>query len=113
MHEMAIVEDLIKLCEKNLEQNNAHKIKEIYIKVGRLSGVEPHYLQSCYDAFKVGTICNDAKLHIHLQEVIVQCFDCHFNGILAKNHFICPNCKSVNIKVVDGEDMYLMRLIME
>ncbi|MBP3675100.1 MAG: hydrogenase maturation nickel metallochaperone HypA, partial [Campylobacter sp.] len=65
MHELAIVQDLFKLCETNAMKHNATKINKVEIEIGRLSGVEAHYLQSAFDAFKADTICSDAKLIIH------------------------------------------------
>ncbi|CZE49006.1 hydrogenase maturation nickel metallochaperone HypA [Campylobacter geochelonis] len=113
MHELAIVQDLVALCEKNAKQNNAKEIELVEIKVGRLSGVEPHYLQSCYDVFKEGTMCANAELKIHLQEIVVKCEKCDFEGILEKNHFVCPKCGSSSLEVIDGEELYLMRLTMK
>ena len=113
MHEMSIVQSLVELCEKNLNENGGGEIKEIVVKVGRLSGVEAHYLQSCYEIFRQGTVCENATLTMQIQDVIVQCGECGYNGVLEQNHFICPKCQSMDLKVTDGEDLYLMRLVIE
>ncbi|NLY04098.1 MAG: hydrogenase maturation nickel metallochaperone HypA [Campylobacter sp.] len=112
MHELSIVIDLVDLCEKNLNSHkNASKIEEIIIKIGRLSGVESHYLRSAYSVYKTGTVCENATLTIHEQEVIVVCKECVTKSELKKFEFICPNCKSQNLEVIDGEDMYLMSMV--
>ena len=113
MHELSIVQNLVSLCEKNAAKENAKEISKIEIKVGRLSGVEPHYLESAFDVYKAGTICENAELVINLQAVVIECLDCGFSGELSENDFTCPKCKSQNLKVTDGEDMYLMRLEMK
>ncbi|WP_459899250.1 hydrogenase maturation nickel metallochaperone HypA [Campylobacter concisus] len=113
MHELSIVQNLVSLCEKNAAKENAKEISKIEIKIGRLSGVEPHYLESAFDVYKAGTICENAKLVINLQGIVVECLDCGFSGELSENDFTCPKCKSQNLKVTDGEDMYLMRLEMK
>ncbi|EMH6586021.1 hydrogenase maturation nickel metallochaperone HypA [Campylobacter fetus] len=113
MHELAIVQDLFNLCETNAMKNNAQKIMKVEIQVGRLSGVEPHYLESAFDAFKVNTICSSAKLIINTQDVVVRCLECGFESILLDNNFVCSKCGSNNLEVISGEDMYLMRLEME
>ena len=89
------------------------QIRELHVKIGRLSGVEAHYLQNCYEVFRVGTVCENADLIIHTQEIVVKCKNCGFSGDLAQNDFSCPRCKSSEISVIDGEDMYLMRLVIE
>ncbi len=89
------------------------QIRELHVKIGRLSGVEAHYLQNCYEVFRAGTVCENADLIIHTQEIVVKCKNCGFSGDLTQNDFSCPHCKSSEISVIDGEDMYLMRLVIE
>lgn len=89
------------------------QIRELHVKIGRLSGVEAHYLQNCYEVFRAGTVCENADLIIHTQEIIVKCKNCGFSGDLTQNDFSCPRCKSSEISAIDGEDMYLMRLVIE
>lgn len=113
MHELSIIIDLVALCEKNAKTQNAKEVEKIEIKVGRLSGVEPHYLESAYEVYKAGTICENAKLIINVQDVVVKCNDCGNEATLKKNEFLCPKCGSNNLEVIDGEDMYLMRLTMK
>lgn len=113
MHELSIVTDLVALCEENLKKQHKSKVVSLTLKIGRLSGVEIHYLQSCFDVFKLGSVCEDAKLIINEQNIVVKCSDCGTQSELSKNEFICPKCGSDKLEVIDGEDMYLMRLEME
>lgn len=113
MHELSIVADLVKLCEDNLKKNNATKVLKLELKIGRLSGVEAHYLKSCFDVFKAGTVCENAELIIHIQNIVIHCKECGFDTELDENNFICPKCGSNKLDVIDGEDMYLIRLEME
>ncbi|MBE3021372.1 MULTISPECIES: hydrogenase maturation nickel metallochaperone HypA [unclassified Campylobacter] len=113
MHELSIAQNLLTLCEQNAKKNGAKKVNEIIIKIGRLSGVEPHYLQSAFDVCKAGSICDSAKLTINLQNIIIKCKSCNKENELDKNEFLCPNCGSNELDVIDGEDMMLMQLKME
>lgn len=113
MHELAIVQDLFKLCETNAMKHNATKINKVEIEIGRLSGVEAHYLQSAFDAFKADTICSDAKLIIRPKDITIKCNECGAQSVLLENEFLCPKCGSNSLDVISGEDMYLMRLEME
>ena len=113
MHELAIVQDLLKLCETNAAKQKATKVLKVEISVGKLSGVEPHYLKTSFDAFKAGTICYEADLIINTQNIVVRCLDCQYEGELPQNVFVCPKCGSHEITVTAGEDLLLMRLEME
>ena len=112
MHEFSIVQDLLHMCEKNAQENNATKITKVEVKIGKLSGVEPHLLQIAFDTFKEKTICDSAEFCIHHQDLVVRCIECKEESTLEKNTFACPKCNG-DVEVIDGEDMYLMRLEME
>lgn len=113
MHELAIVEDLITMSEKQLEINGGTEIEKIVVKVGRLSGVEPHLLKSSFEFYKVQTKAKNAKLELKLQNVVVECKSCGEKSELDKNEFVCPKCGSAELNVTDGEDLYLMQIEMK
>jgi len=113
MHEFSIVSSLLDLCEKNARENDATKVTKVEVKIGKLSGVEPHLLQTAFVTFKEQTICDGAEFVLHLQDLVIQCHTCNTQSTLKKNEFECPTCKGNDVTVIDGEEMYLMRLEME
>ncbi len=113
MHEMSIVQALVKQCEEIAKKNNAKKIAAVHLKIGVLSGIEPHFLETTFHTFKEHTICDEAKLFMNIQNIEVICQKCKKQSVLVKYEFICPECQSTDLKVIDGEDMILMRLEME
>ena len=110
MHEYSIVQSLIDLAEENAKKNNAKKVTKLEIKVGVLSGVEIPLLETAFNTFKEDTICSDAEFIIISQPVVIKCRNCGKENELKKNEYTCPECKSQNLEVLDGEDMYLMSL---
>ncbi|MGB6327305.1 MAG: hydrogenase maturation nickel metallochaperone HypA [Halarcobacter sp.] len=113
MHEYSIVQSLLESCEEHAKQNNSTNVTKVIIKIGVLSGVEPDLLQTAFDTFKEKTVCDKAEFIINRQKVIITCLSCNQESTLEKNEFLCPNCQSKEVKVIDGEDMYLMSLEME
>ncbi len=113
MHEYSIVQSLLKSCEEYAKRNNSKKITKVIVKIGILSGVEPYLLQSAFDTFKEKTLCNKAEFIINHQKIVITCLSCKKESTLEKNEFCCPVCQSNQIKVIDGEDMYLMSLELE
>ncbi|EAK4279964.1 hydrogenase maturation nickel metallochaperone HypA [Campylobacter upsaliensis] len=113
MHELSIVESLITLCEENATTQNAKEINEIYVKIGRLSGVEISLFKRCFETFRENSIlCQNSKLFIEIAELEILCLSCGEKSILKENVFQCPQCQSVDLKVLDGDEMVLMRLVM-
>ncbi len=110
MHEFSVVQSLMGLIEQNAMQNNAKSVSKVIVKIGKMSGIEPHLLKMAFDTFKEKTICENAELEMVIQDIIAKCEDCQNEFIVENNQFICPKCQSFNLKITDGEDMYLMSL---
>lgn len=113
MHEYSIVQSLLESCEEHTRENEASKVTKVVVKIGVLSGVEPDLLQTAFDTFKEQTVCHEAEFIINVQKIEILCHDCNAKSTLEKHEFSCPNCESINLKVTDGEDMYLMSLEFE
>jgi hydrogenase nickel incorporation protein HypA/HybF len=113
MHEYSVVQALLDQCEENAKANDATKVTKVVLKIGVMSGIETSLLERAFDTFKEKTVCDAAELVINTQALTIECHDCKKASELEKNRYNCPNCESTNVKVIDGEDMFLMSLEME
>jgi hydrogenase nickel incorporation protein HypA/HybF len=113
MHEYSIVQSLIESCEEHVKENNALKVTRVIVKIGVMSGVEPYLLKEAFNAFKEQSVCHDCEFIMNIQKVKIECNSCFILSELEKNEYLCPLCKSSNIKIIDGEDMFLMQLELE
>jgi len=113
MHEYSIIDSLLRLAEEHAIKNNATKVTKLEIKIGVLSGVEPELLKTAFETFKEGTMCENAEFVMNIQPVVVRCRKCDTQNILKKDEYLCPACKSGELEIIDGEDMYLMSLELE
>jgi len=113
MHEYSIVQALLNQCEEHAAAHDAKKILKVVTKIGVLSGVEPDLLQTAFDTFKEGTICEEAEFVMNLQKIVIYCRHCKKESTLEELNLACPHCESLETSIVDGEEMYLMSLEME
>jgi hydrogenase nickel insertion protein HypA len=113
MHEYSIVQALIQQCEDIAKENDVTKVVKVFIKIGVMSGVEIHLLETAFDTFKEKTVCDKAKLEINHQKVKLHCQECEAQYEVDEMDYKCIKCESLNVKIIDGEDMYLMSLEME
>lgn len=113
MHEYSIVQSLLNSCEEHVKANKATKVSKVVVKIGVMSGVEPQLLQTAFETFKEGTLCEDAEYIQNIQPLVIKCKECGTQSELDKVAYLCPSCQSLNIEVLDGEDMYLMQLELE
>ena len=113
MHEYSIVQALLEQCEHYAEANEAEKITKVVVKIGRLSGVEPHLLETAFNTFKENGICDGAEFVMHLQPVVIRCNGCRKETVLEELNYRCSHCESIDVAVTDGEEMLLMSLEMQ
>ena len=113
MHEYSIVGALIAQCEQHALENRAYSIARVVIKIGVMSGVEPELLKTAFETFKLDGICKNAELEMQFQPLVIHCSDCDTRTQLEERNLICPECKSFNTRLTEGEEMLLMQLELE
>lgn len=113
MHEYSVVQALLDQCEQHAAANDAKSIIKVVVKIGQFSGVEPHLLEIAFDTFKEKTVCDGAEFVMNVQPLVIECKECGVRTTLEKIYYKCPACKSLDVQVIDGEDMFLMSLEME
>lgn len=113
MHEYSIVQSLLESCEEHVQENKAEKVTKLVVKIGVMSGVEPYLLKEAFEVFKEGSVCDGCVFKMNIQKLKIVCNSCHSTNELEANAYLCPECKSNEITLIDGEDMFLMQLELE
>ena len=113
MHEYSVVQALLNQCEEVAREHEAERVTKVICKIGIMSGIEIHLLQVAFDTFKEGTLCDGAVFIIHEQKLKLECKECGYLFETEEIRYFCTKCESLRVKVVDGEEMYLMSLEME
>lgn len=113
MHEYSVVQALLEQIETIAKENGAAIVTKIIVKIGVMSGVEPHLFETAFNTFKERSICDGAEFEMNIQPLTIECKACQSRSELEEIHFCCLECGSSDVDVVDGEDMFLMSLEME
>jgi len=113
MHEYSVVQALLTQCEEIARENEAKSVTKIVVKIGKMSGVEPHLLEIAFNTFKEKTVCDGAEFVMNVQPLVVECLHCGVVTQLREIYYKCPACDSLEVRVIDGEEMFLMSLEME
>lgn len=107
MHEYSIVSSMISLCEKQALEAKAKEIKSVTIQIGKLSGVEAHFMENCFDYFKEDTICKNAKLNMKIVDIKIECKECSEQTIVTNNNYLCPKCNSKETSLISGKELFI------
>ena len=113
MHEYSIVQALMEQVESIANDNSAEKVTKVVVKIGVMSGVEPHLLEVAFETFKEKSICDSAEFVMNIQPLTLLCQQCQIQSEMDEVRYCCPECDSLDVEVIDGEDMFLMQLELE
>jgi hydrogenase nickel incorporation protein HypA/HybF len=111
MHEYSIVQALIDQVESVAAQNGGGTVHHIYVKLGDLAGVDPNLLQTAYETFRAGTVCDGAPLTIErvtTQWTCPRCFAPFQRGAVLR----CSKCDEP-ARLAVGDEIVLRRIEME
>lgn len=110
MHELSVCLSLLEEVERIARQNSAGLVTRIIVKVGPLSGVEPHLLRNAYPLAAAGTVAENAELEIKISSVVVSCTQCGGESPATANKLLCAHCGDFRTKLVSGDEMTLQSL---
>jgi hydrogenase nickel incorporation protein HypA/HybF len=113
MHELSIVASLFEILEAKAEENRATKIVRVKLKVGKLAGVVPEFLESAFDSYKQGTIAAEARLEIEEVALKMRCRKC--GAEIEKEDFVlvCPSCGATDLEILEGMELLLDKIDLE
>ncbi len=123
MHEISLAQSLANSAIKIAKENGAKKIKHIVVKIGTFAAISE-------ESFRMGMnmildddpIADNVNLEIIYEDGILECKNCGYHGTIPHNeiphdhsHEIhptikCPECHSLNTKIISGLDSYLDKI---
>ena len=110
MHELAICQALIEQIEIIVHRHEASDAKRIELRIGPLSGVEPHLVEQAFPIASAGTVAADAVLVIDSLPVNVSCARCGSITSVLPNRLVCANCGDWHTVLVSGDELQLFRV---
>ncbi len=112
MHEAGVISGMLKTVESVMAANDLTTVETIVLEVGELSGVIPHYMETCYPAAVFETPFENTKLKINVIPGIVRCNRCgrEFNGM--KENLTCPFCRETeDLTPLTGQELVISQII--
>ena len=113
MHELSIAQNIIEIVAEYAEKMNAHRVTEVLIDVGAVSGVIPETLEFAWDLSVKNTIAEGAILKINFIEPKAVCLDCKKEFKLDDIFTICTYCNSTNYDIVLGKELKVKSIKIE
>ncbi len=115
MHEVSIALGMVDELMKIAQKNNAKKIINVKLKIGKMSGIVTDSLKFAFDAIKLEyPLLSTSEIFIEEVPLVYECNDC--NNLFKTNDIYfpsCPECKSYNLKLKSGEEQYIENVEVE
>jgi hydrogenase nickel incorporation protein HypA/HybF len=105
MHEMSLAQSILEIVDDTLSEENHNELKEVVVDIGELVAVVPESLQFCYSTLIEQTAYRGSKLTINILPIEAKCKTCHRQVKVDKFYFICPQCQSQELEVIQGQEL--------
>ncbi len=113
MHEISICQSIIKTIEAELEEDQFQNVREIHVKIGVLSCVEPKVLTHVFTYIIEGTPFNKSSLYTDFVEILATCEHCKKNFNVEDYRFVCPDCEKPTSTIIEGNELTIYKIILE
>lgn len=113
MHELSVTESILNIATKHAVQANASQVTDIHITIGALSSIVDDSVQFYWDMISQATICAGALLHFKRVPATLACQDCGNTYGIKDELTPCPQCDSVHVKIIGGEEFWLESIEIE
>jgi len=115
MHELSICQSILDTALEEFRKVDPPPscILKMRVVVGELRQVVPDFLQSAYEMVTKDTPAEGSDLEIAHVTIKAKCSACGWEGEIPKTDFHCPKCKSSDIEVSGGMELYLESIEVE
>jgi hydrogenase nickel incorporation protein HypA/HybF len=113
MHELAITENLLEIALRHAQTQNAQRITDLYLVIGKWSSFVDDSIQFYWDIISDGTIAHGSTLHFRRVPVVLICQDCWKEYQPTNEEFACPECCGAHAKVKAGDEFHLESIEVE
>ena len=113
MHELPIAENILNIAVEHAEQAGAARVTKLHLVIGQLSSIVDDSIQFYWDIISKDTLCQGATLYFERIPATLSCQDCGHVYTLSRELMTCPQCDSIRLKVIAGEEFRLESIEVE
>ena len=110
MHEISIVENIVNTTLQFTNEHTIEKVSFLTVQVGKLTGVEPPYLQMYYGDLTKGSALEGSELKIEEIDPEAFCRTCGEVFNPEEEERICPGCGMTDYEILHGKELTVKEL---
>ncbi|MFM7055722.1 MAG: hydrogenase maturation nickel metallochaperone HypA [Planctomycetota bacterium] len=114
MHEESLARSLLQRTTELCQLHHARNVVSVRVSCGPLSGVEPTQLHDAFTRLKATLpACHSATLILEDPGMPARCEACRHSFDVIHFRFLCPQCSSGNIRLLDGDCLRILDVELE
>jgi hydrogenase nickel incorporation protein HypA/HybF len=113
MHELAVTESIRDIAVRHAVAARATKVTDIFLVIGRLASIVDDSVQFYWDIISQDTICAGATLHFERIPARMVCLDCNQEFTFEDELIPCPQCGSMQARIISGDEFHLDSIAVE
>ena len=107
MHELTVVENIIRITEQVAAENKLHHVSRINLDVGAMQHLNEEIMEHGFSAAKEGTTLAAAELKLNWLPVKLRCNTCLHEYTPFEGMFFCPDCGDKDTSVIQGMELII------
>ncbi len=113
MHELPFVKSILNITLEYAREAGARRVTALHLVIGQMASIVDDSVQFYWDILSKDTIAEGAQLNFQRNPAIYRCWDCGHQYQLDGHHLACPQCGSVRVQLVQGDEFRLESLDIE
>lgn len=113
MHELPVIEKILRVAISHAESNGAEKVVRIRIRIGELSDLYEEWMQRYFDFVSKGTLAEGAVIEVEWTPVIFRCDGCEKVfpvKIREVKDVVCPGCAGGKVTFLSGREFFVKEI---
>jgi hydrogenase nickel incorporation protein HypA/HybF len=107
MHEIRIAEDLSVIVLDAARKNNLSKVTKVNISFGQMIQIVPDIFEFAFRETVRNSVAQDAETDIEIIPVKMRCKSCGSNFQVDENSFVCIQCNSTDLEIIQGKELFI------
>ena len=107
MHELSIIDNIIKIVEENARKAGFTHVDCIKLRIGEMRQIVPDSMEFAFDSLKKDTLLENAKLEYTIVPVEVECRSCGLRSLIKEIDFTCKKCGGTDLKLLTGKELQI------
>ena len=113
MHEMSVAQSILKIVLNEARKNGATKVKIVRIRAGELRGIVRDQLAFFFEFITKDTLAQGAVLEVEQVPIKAKCKSCEHVFMVRNYEFLCSECTSKDVDVIEGLELAVKEIEVE